>query len=437
MSDGAAMLRPVSLSTAKIAAYADASYVVVRVYPGSPAEELGVRQGWRLLRVDGIKPNDFSIENARRGAQFPLLFADDTLNHAVQLEASSWPFGLVLAAWPGSSHRRRVMIGDFDPETMIKFWATGLVEPLAAFEAPLRYYLGARDGGVFSRFRTPRDPLEQIASHPDFIAQTLLALATLAGGAPERAMQVLEIARATRKNAEQDSFSMIDLALDHFVASHALTAVGDTKGAWAEAQRSKELAPEIEETERWLAHLEGREPHFPAPDWIGQQFPVAYNLDASDPAKEIVTPIDRVGFDEIVSTLNPGEFLLIMVLGTYRSNTYYNLDMERVAELKRAFPDRLREVHVITHGTYALSEEHRRQAEGVCQALNLPFVILWDEGAKVSEATVRLSTPARFLVDHTGTIRATEPLMEEEGFWAAISRSTPDDQVVSPSSETI
>ncbi|MEL7542554.1 MAG: hypothetical protein AAGJ70_02135, partial [Pseudomonadota bacterium] len=123
MSGDEATLTPVSLSPAKIAAYADASYVVLRSYPGSPAHALSIAKGWRLLRIDGVKPNDISVENARRGARFPLLLADATLQHAFELQSGAWPFGLVLAAWPGARFKRHMSIGDFDHEHIFKLWA--------------------------------------------------------------------------------------------------------------------------------------------------------------------------------------------------------------------------------------------------------------------------------------------------------------------------
>ncbi|MEL7543639.1 MAG: hypothetical protein AAGJ70_07680, partial [Pseudomonadota bacterium] len=300
----------------------------------------------------------------------------------------------------------------------------GMVDALAELEMPLLRYLGGAGGGLFSGFGKQKTALERITGHPDYIALNLLALAKLARGQHDEAWQTLEIAQASRIAADQASYSSIDLSLEQFTASHCLHTSGDVPGALAAARQARELAPDIEEVERWLAHIEDREPEFPDPDWIGKPFPVAYELEASDPINEVVTPIDRVGFREIVDTLRPGEFLLVMALGTYRSNYYYNLDMERVAELKRAFPDRLREVHVITHGTYALDADHRRRAEGLCRELNLPFVILWDEGAEVANAAEADGWPARFMVDHTGTIRSTERLMEEEGFWAALARAS-------------
>lgn len=54
--------------------------------------------------------------------------------------------------------------------------------------------------------------------------------------------------------------------------------------------------------------------------------------------------------------------------------------------------------------------------------MSLPFVILWDEGATVSSAIQASESPARFLIDRTGRVLATERLIDDEGFWKALAR---------------
>lgn len=168
--------------------------------------------------------------------------------------------------------------------------------------------------------------------------------------------------------------------------------------------------------------MEKRDVEVYASDWIHKTFPIDYDLPAHDPIGEIKNNINNVRFREVIQTLEQDEMLVILVFGDYRSNYYYNLYLERLALLNQAFPETIREVHVITSGTYALDPDHRRHSEGGAHKLKLPFAILWDEDDQLVERLQPDGSPARFLVNNNAQILATERLMEEEGYWRACQR---------------
>jgi hypothetical protein len=265
-------------------------------------------------------------------------------------------------------------------------------------------------------------PRTELAEHPEYSNLTILALAYAISSDWADAEFYLNASRASRIRANQASYSTIDMSMDRYTESLIAEAKGEQTRALELAVAAKQLAPDIWEVERRLASLQHRAPEMEVPTWIGDTFPLDYNLPAKDPVGEIRNNVEHVSFSQVVGSLTDGEMLVVLVLGEYRSNYYYNLDLVKLAILNQAFPGTIREVHAITSGTYALDVKHRHWAEGLARNHNLPFAILWDEAGIVAETLRPAGYPASFLVDRHARILATEKLMEEEGFWKAVQR---------------
>src|SRR5262249_33973185 len=195
----------------------------------------------------------------------------------------------------------------------------------------------------------------------------ILALAYAIGSNWTDAEFYLNASRDSRIRANQASYSTIDMSMDRYTESLIAEAKGEQTRALELAVAAKQLAPDICEVERRLAALQPRAPDREVPARICDTCPLDYNLPAKDPVGEIRNNIEHVSFRQVVSSVTDGEMLVGLVLGEFRSNYYYNLDLVKLAILNQAFPGTIREVHAITSGTYALDVKHRHWAEGLAR----------------------------------------------------------------------
>lgn len=408
---------------AEIARQTPSARVILCVYPHSPAAEMGLKTGWHILRVGGEEPLAPAIAKAARsGDRSEIVISDENNDQVYTLSGAGWPFGAVTAPRPGPDLAKSIGAGNFDPEDLLRYWKAGLITPYNGLALSLERLMSQSSVGLLGRLMGRRLPRDELAKFPGWLGHLLLAISYAAEKKTENAAFFLAAARSARHRSDQVSFSTVESSFEHSIESLVAEQSGDPAKALDAARTAKRFGPDIPGVELRLATLEGRQPVDFKSGWTLETFPIDYTLPARDPVGEIRSNVAAVSYRDIVQSLDEGEMLVVLVMGNYRSNYYYNLDLERLAILNTAFPGRIREVHVITSGDYALDADHRRRAEGLAYQMSLPFVILWDEDATVSSAIQASESPARFLIDRTGRVLATERLMDDEGFWKAVAR---------------
>jgi len=419
MSDA---LTPTTMPDEQRARFQDRSYLILAVHDASPAAALGLTAGWAILSMGRAELTEERIERAQLNREQNVFLLADPDGQTYRTEPSLWPFGLVTAPWPGASLKRQIARGHCDLEELTRYWKQGALSVYPSLIRSLETYLSQPFVGFFKRLQGKIAAPDQLAQNDNYSVLSFLALAYAVDRNLQKAEFFLAATRDARVRAQQASYSTIDSSLDAYTESLISEQKGETARALEMAQKAKGFSSDIWEVERRLAELETRAPVSETPTWVGETFPINYQLPAHDPLGEIRNNVPDVRFDEVIKSLNPGEFLVVLVLGGYRSNYYYNLDLVRLAILRKAFPGTIREVHAITSGTYALDANHRKYCEGFARDNELPFAILWDEDDQVAAAVMPTGSPERFLVDSRGTVHATERLMEEEGYWKAIAR---------------
>lgn len=395
------------------------SRLVLKTFPESPAHERGIRVGWRLLTVDGKSPSDDVVQETELGGPANLVFAAPGPGEIYALDRSLWPFGMVTVPWPGRSLARRIAWGACDTEDLSRFWKEGMLTPCAGFAEPLERLMSK---GLFTRFGGKVSAPSVIAASDDYTAMGLLALAKAVAGDFDAAQFYVAATRESRRRANQATHSTIQQSLEYYVESVIAEHRGDRPEALRLALAAKQQGQHIWSVELLLARLQDRPPELAEPAWTLETFPLDYRLPAHDPVGEIKNNVDFVDLGGALAGLTDDQVVVVFVMGGYRSNYYYNLDLERLAVLNRAFPGFVREVHVVVSDTYALSAGHRRHSEAIAKRLHLPFAILWDKENAVAEALKCSGFPERFILDREARIVATERLMEEDGFWKAAAR---------------
>lgn len=413
------------LSTLKREWYLTDGRLVLDVLPASPAAAVGIKPGWVLLTIDGEAPSEQAISLAMTARQSTYLFVDEPLTTVWTAKQCAWPFGIVTAPYPSDQLRRAIHKGQFDLESVTNFWKYGALSALGGLASDLERCVSNTVVSPLRSMFGPRAKPEKIATSDNYLLLELLALAFAAKGETGRAELYQKGGQVSKERAAQASYSTIGASMVAYTQSLIAEQRGNSAAALEAARIARRFAPDIAEVERRLARLEGRPADMEMPAWTLRRFPTDYDLPANDPVGEITSNVLRVKLSEVIGTLADGEFVVVFVMGPYRSNYYYNEDLCRLAILHRAFPGTIREVHVIcgSEDGYALDIAHRRRAEGSAHALGLPFVILVDKAGSVDQALGQLEGyPARFVVDRHGIVRGTERLMDEIGFWMARSR---------------
>ncbi len=398
----------------------DNARMILRVYSGSPAHTLGLDVGWRLLSINGEGPSEHIIRAAEM-KESSFLFADAGGSRCFALEDQKWPFGMVAVPWPGQSLHERVASADFDLEDLLSFWREGIFWPYSDLIEPLMTYLSVSPGlaGLLARRNAVH---ERIAKHHDFTAMMVLGLANALDRNFDAAAFYVNAAYESADRADQGSYAPIFYSLGLYTESLIYEARGDRQEAMAAIQQASVMTPEVMAIRSRVSELTEQPLSTDMPPWTLDNFPVDYRLPAFDPIQERNSPFANVSLSKAIASLGDQELLIIMVMGGYRSNYYYNRDLARLADLHHAFPGTIAGVHVIVAGTYALDPDHRRDCEDHAARLGLPFSIIWDEEDAVSRRIAPAGFPARFMIDQSGKILATELLMDEEGYWSAFSR---------------
>lgn len=398
------------------------SMLIIKVCPNSPAHDLGIRAGWFLDNIDLKPPNEILIREAQLGGAKSIMVANpERQAFEVRLDGR-WPFGMTVVDLPGMRLKRSISAGMADLETLSLYWKEQVERVYADLHDALETHLSAPHVGLVARMLGRKATPEQIAQSGNFVYLLFLALAKLTRGDKPGARFMLEAALSSRDRSGQPTHSTIIQSLEHHVSARLLAAT-DPARALSAAQMALDLAPEIPANRFLVETLMGRSLPEQLPQFVLQPLPFDYDLPVHDPIGEVATDLARARLADALEILKPGQVVVILLMSSYRSNYYYNLDLERLAMLNRAYPGVISEIHVIVAGDYALDVRHRQQAEGLAKQLGLPFAILYDPEDRCAAGLGLPGFPARFVVDKNSTVLATERFMEEDGFWLAMARA--------------
>lgn len=403
--------------------YTKEGRLVIKVYEDSPAAKLGIKKGWVLSKIGTNSATNKSIFNAEVSTSSKELILVDNDNTVWKTNKILWPVGMVTAPIISEKYKNQITRGQFDTEDIIRFWKEGMLDVYPKITSPIKRYL-SKSNLPFARFLPfASNKNTKIIKNKDYISLYILSLSFIAQNKFDEAEVYLEAARKSHRNTKQRSISKVFASLEVYIVSKIANAHGEKESAISLAKEARELSPDIPELYNWEAELTGKLRAHSLPEWSLKSFPVNYTLPMKDPLDKVFVSHGDRSFQRTISTLTEGQFLIILVLGSYRANYYYNEELKRLAILNKSFPGIIKEIHVISSSEYLLDKYHREECEKFARTHRLPFIILWDESFEVSDALNTTGSPARFIVNHSGKVMGTESLMEDEGFWLAIKRN--------------
>lgn len=155
----------------------------------------------------------------------------------------------------------------------------------------------------------------------------------------------------------------------------------------------------------------------------GRAFPLDYRLPARDPLEAAPKALPQfVAFRDVIEALGESERLLIICLGGYRANGFYERITNTLAALAPLIGPFYKAVHVIT--AYQPGGRHNpvwMTGEIACRKAGAPIQILHDESDQVSTVLKTTRSPHAFVVDRAGVVRYDGWMTDEGGLWAGIA----------------
>lgn len=394
------------------------------VAKGSLADELGISAGDYILSVNGKSPDVDIIFNARRKCrligQYTFEIYTPRTEMVKKIKSKFWIFGIQYRQSP-KEFSRGLKLSDPDLEEFEIYWKEGNYEALASF-LPAFEILNFRyvhlDGSPYLRsdYLTVKDdaPLATDISYSNF---SYMALSAASAKKIKRARYILDV--IYKRHSESDSgFACIRSSILAVTESLISEAAGDIDSAIAWTQTAIERAWEIEENYYRLEQLTGH--NVTIPNSAYRDTKIRYDLYPKGKDGGNLTAEEKVSLIDQCGRLNPGQHIVVTLLGEYRSNYYYYFSCVNCAvifdKLRNLFP----EIHVVSGGTYAVDPIYLR-AEMPLKMLGVKFKVLNDEDRKIADMMDLERAPTNLSLNHKGEIVAEGALYDEALIWKTLS----------------
>jgi hypothetical protein len=142
---------------------------------------------------------------------------------------------------------------------------------------------------------------------------------------------------------------------------------------------------------------------------IGKPFPIDYALVNRDPLTDGLSGTGAtLTLRDSVAKLAPGQLMLVILVGDYRTNAYYSKFMFELAATYPVFADRLPTIHILTSYPNKLPRKKLKNpfhyGELYSVAEKLPLTIFSDPDDSVAQIVQATGSPTNFLIDYKGNV---------------------------------
>jgi len=390
------------------------------VHKGSPADILGIKPGWILMFINGKKYNDeIKIKRKYLGkvmGKHEFTFFDPAEKRVYSVKSKFWPFGMVLTQPAQKISEALNGSGDnFNWSDVHGLWKLGLNDQMAELYPVLEELCASLD-------RQPKPgsfPPENVEFGENVYADALAAttFAALSAGQNDRANFLLQQTKKSLK--ETQSVSGFTVAMHY----HSTSILAESAGNMALAEDAIHSAFERNKTipvvnER-LEKLTGQPQKNHQPNYVGTKLELDYVLRNTDPVGEIPSTGQPVAFKDAITGLRKGQLLLVFIMGSYRSNSYYIDDLIAAAPIFKRFPGIVKHIHVVVESDYTLHPEDRQTFEKMVTTNGLKLTILFDQEQTVTSQIDTSGYPSRLFFNDQGIVLCDKPLWDESGIWEA------------------
>lgn len=392
---------------------------VVEVFPGSPAEHLGIRPGWLLLLAGDIAATSSYISHFRMKGADGYIFFDREANRAVKLLQKKWPFGMLLSGLGTQGYLARLEAGDYYSDELYETWGRGEEDLFTGLIPSLRRNLQPYWHGFVEPLLSQSIKDKGLAKSDNYFELHFLALAYLAQDDFQRAEFFAEACEDAMERSSDTGFSLRTTALLRYIYARIAYAKGDREKAIGLLEYATSEQPRYYVLRDTLAIWCDEPPLVWAPRFVGSKLDLDYRLPCTDTLDSF--PDDgSVGLRSTLEAMTEDQVLPVFLMPNYRSNYYYNEDLITLSALYQHDPGRIPAVHVVYSGEYRLNEAHRLEAEAYALDAGLPIRMLYDENASVTDPLKLYRSPTALFLDCTGKVLANGVISDESAYWTAL-----------------
>ena len=414
-------LRSLDIDTAALPRLLVQCQRITHVFPGSPAEALGLQVGWLALLAGDAAPVASELERLRLEGAERYVFHNPANGRSFELGGGPWPLGIKLTGVGTQGFLSRIAVRSEVDDELFEAFGRGELDAFAQMKDAFRDALTPSFTATFAPVLGTARLDKAIAKSRDWHYLAFLALAHLAAGEPDRAAFFLSAVRGAIERSGRTSFSLLFTALLSFIDARLSWDGGNRDKGLALMQEALFDAPEYDVLRDTYATWSDSPPLIHAPQWVGDDAPLHYRFRQHDPLG-FWPDGGMVSLADTLGRMGAEQVLIVVYMPGYRANYYYNRDVTTLAALHQHNPDRIAAVHVITDTDHVSFEPDRAQAEGAARSYGVPLALLFDEDAGLAEEIELYRSPTTLVLDRAGTVLANGVLSDESAYWEAVTR---------------
>ncbi len=407
-----------------------AGKILLDVQPNSPAGRLGLEAGDILYALNGGVFDIDELEKTFHPRKFGRAYSFDLLRPStrrkLRVKGPTFPFGARFGQTK-ESFLVELRNGSPDPSDAYQFWNSGdteaLSEFLPAFEA-FNIRVIKLKGGPFEGLLPQALPSRTEIADDNVVWTghfTWLALCAAHAGQWDRAQFVLKwVEDHFERSGDGGMMSMF--AAMAYTRSMLAEQKGQLETAVNHMHHAIEMSPETDILYKRLSSLTNSDVQRPVSPHLGIK--LSYNLPKRDPAQRFKQSGGQLSFEDSLSKLSPGQFILVCIMSSYRTNGPYVEGFTRahipLARLKTIF----QEVHVITSWDETKSRDLPLPVmEDKLSKSGINVSVLFDTDQTLSEQLSLISSPTNLIVNHNGIVVADGWLGNDAILWRALAAS--------------
>ena len=375
-----------------------------KIASGSPAEDLRLRPGDKLLSVNGKPalttdvPEMLATENS---VQYRFFLPNE--NSFLEVATTGLPLGIVTSASSDGIVDQYAAATSLEAEGLMTLWERGDYERIKQIVKSVDKRLNRMN--VFGKLTGKRKT---------YSATMLMSAAS----------------EFEAGNAEAAKAALEDYTLNHL---HGETS--DVNGVMSYYHGMAMKAQG--NNEAYLAHLEDAYTSYPASGRIRDEaLRAGLEVDRPDPrvGKSVAsdTPLTYLeggqggtSLRNLLAGLAPGKMLPLCLMPTYRGNGPYNEALLPYIALYPFIKDRLHPLVVLTNVTEKRKDRpYWFSHEALAKKADCPLLVLHDPAAEFMEDFTPTGAPEFFALDHRGSIIWSGGLGEDYDYWHMLAHIT-------------
>ena len=368
-----------------------------RVAPGSPAADLNLRPGDKLLSVNGKAALIEDIPALlAKSSSVKYRFFLPRESSFLEVKTKGLPLGIETSVSSDGIADQYKSKGEFEKEGLLTLWEREDYEHIRAACA------------VANKRLNKRNLVGKLMGKPKTFSFTemMLAICDIEDGEPKAGYKALGDYTANHAHSET---SDVRAVLDYY---HGLNATSEKgiegyqrmiESAYSSYPASQRIRHEAVKAGVEIDRTDHR---------VGRTIQTTQSWTVLEGGQDSQT------LEDILAAMMPGQVLPLCVMTTYRGNGPYNEALLPYIALQPYFGDRIHPLVVLTNVAEKRKDRpHWNSHEGLAKKAGCLFTILYGSFEEIIEDYSPRGAPEFFTIDRNGTIVWTGPLATDYDYW--------------------